>query len=44
MLRAGLAADMVILDRDPFADGPDTLLTTRVICTVVAGRVAHQIA
>ena len=44
MLRAGLAADMVILDRDPFADGPETLLTTRVMCTVVAGRVAHQIS
>ena len=42
-LRAGLAADMVILDRDPFADGADTLLTTRVLCTVVAGRVVHRI-
>jgi predicted amidohydrolase YtcJ len=42
MIRAGLAADLVVLDRDPFADGADTLLSTRVLCTVVAGAVAHS--
>ncbi|MCU1361834.1 MAG: hypothetical protein JWN99_3123 [Ilumatobacteraceae bacterium] len=42
MIRVGLAADLVVLDRNPFADGPDTLLSTRVVCTVVAGRVAHS--
>ena len=43
MLRAGLAADLVIMDRDPFAEGPDALLATRVMCTVVAGQVAHRV-
>jgi predicted amidohydrolase YtcJ len=42
MIRVGLAADLVVLDRDPFDEGADTLLTTRVQCTVVAGRVAHH--
>lgn len=43
VLRAGLAADLVVLDRDPFADGAATLLTTRVLCTVVAGRIAYEV-
>ncbi|MDN3494955.1 amidohydrolase [Planococcus sp. APC 4015] len=34
----GLAADIVVLDADPFADGPLSLLSARVISTVVAGR------
>ena len=38
MLRAGLAADIVVLDRDPFAAGPDELMHTRVTHTIVAGR------
>lgn len=37
MLRPGLAADFVVLDRDPFRDGPDSLLDTCVTRTVVAG-------
>jgi len=37
VLRAGAAADFVILDADPFRDGPETFLTTRVRTTVVAG-------
>ncbi len=41
MLRAGLAADLVVLDRDPFRDGPETLLTARVVRTVVDGRTVH---
>jgi predicted amidohydrolase YtcJ len=36
-LRAGLAADFVVLAGDPFRDGPATLLTTAVVRTVVAG-------
>lgn len=36
-LRAGLAADFVVLDTDPFAVGEDALLTARVTHTVVAG-------
>ena len=38
MLRAGLAADIVVLDRDPFALGPDALLPARVVRTMVGGR------
>lgn len=41
-LAAGLAADFVVLDTDPFAQGPDSLLTARVARTVVAGRVRHD--
>jgi predicted amidohydrolase YtcJ len=42
MLRSGLAADLVVLDGDPFVYGPDSLLSTRVVCTVVAGRIRYQ--
>ena len=38
MLRPGLAADLVILDSNPFRDGNQTLLTTRVVRTVVGGQ------
>jgi len=38
MLRPGLAADLVILDSNPFRDGTQTLLTTRVVRTVVGGQ------
>lgn len=41
-LRAGLAADFVVLDRDPFTLGPDSLLQTRVVTTVVAGEVVFR--
>ena len=41
-LRAGLAADLVVLDRNPFAEGPDSLLHTRVVTTVVDGNVVHR--
>ena len=34
MIRVGLAADLVVLDRDPFADGADALLSTRRRCAL----------
>ena len=37
MLRPGLLADVILLDRDPFALGPLALLDTAVVETVVAG-------
>lgn len=40
-LVAGLAADFIVLDTDPFALGNDTLLTARVTRTVVGGQVRH---
>ena len=41
MLRAGLLADLIVLDRDPF-DGPaESLLTARVVRTVSGGRTVH---
>lgn len=41
-LAAGLAADFVVLDADPFVAGPDSLLTTRIAKTVIAGQVRHS--
>jgi predicted amidohydrolase YtcJ len=41
MLRAGLAADFVVLDRNPFELGAPSLLDTRVTRTVVAGVTAY---
>jgi predicted amidohydrolase YtcJ len=41
-LRAGLAADFVVLDRNPFALGPDSLLQTQVLTTVVGGEVVFR--
>lgn len=40
-MRAGLAADLVILDRDPLADGPNSLLQARVLRTIIGGRTVH---
>jgi hypothetical protein len=37
MLRAGLAADVVVLDGDPFRDGAPALLQTGVSHTFVGG-------
>jgi predicted amidohydrolase YtcJ len=36
-LTGGLAADFVVLDRDPFAEGPASLLATNVLRTFVGG-------
>ncbi|WP_410599546.1 amidohydrolase [Amycolatopsis sp. lyj-90] len=36
-LAPGLAADFVVLDHDPFAEGADSLLRTKIRLTVVAG-------
>lgn len=41
-LEAGLAADFAVVDADPFADGPEVLLTARVVRTVVAGATVHE--
>jgi predicted amidohydrolase YtcJ len=41
-LRPGLYADFIVLDRDPFADGPEALLTARVVRTVLGGRTVHM--
>lgn len=37
----GYAADVVVLDVDPFAEGPTSLLTAQVVETVVAGRTRY---
>jgi predicted amidohydrolase YtcJ len=41
-LRVGLAADFVVLDRNPFELGAPSLLETEVVRTVVAGVTAYQ--
>lgn len=38
----GAAADFAVLDTDPFAAGPEALLSARVVTTVVAGRIAYE--
>ncbi|UDY22955.1 amidohydrolase [Nocardioides sp. Kera G14] len=37
-LESGLSADFIVLDRDPFQEGVESLLEARVTTTVVAGR------
>ncbi|MDQ7877185.1 amidohydrolase [Microbacterium sp. QXD-8] len=41
-LEAGLAADFAIVDADPFAAGPESLLAARIVRTVVAGETVHD--
>lgn len=41
-LAEGLYADFIVLDRDIFAGPPEVLLETRVLRTVVGGRVIHR--
>lgn len=41
-LRAGLAADFVVLDRDVFTGPPEVLLEARVARTVVGGETVHS--
>ena len=41
VLQPGACADLVVIDDDPFAAGPEALLTARVRRTVVGGRVVH---
>ena len=41
-LAPGLVADFIVLDRDPFTLGPDSLLDTRVLTTFIDGKVAYQ--
>jgi predicted amidohydrolase YtcJ len=41
-LAPGLLADLVVLERNPFAAGPAALKDARVILTIVGGRVVHQ--
>ncbi|TPW74163.1 amidohydrolase [Schumannella soli] len=38
----GFAADLIVLDRDPFVEGPDSLLEARVVETIVAGRTRYR--
>jgi predicted amidohydrolase YtcJ len=42
MLRAGLAADFVVVDRDPLGADPGELLNTNVVRTVVGGRTVFE--
>ncbi|RZU62305.1 amidohydrolase [Zhihengliuella halotolerans] len=38
MIAAGYHADFAVLDADPFTDGPQSLLTSRIVSTFVGGR------
>jgi predicted amidohydrolase YtcJ len=41
VLRPGACADLVVIDDDPFAHGPDALLRAQIRRTVVGGRTVH---
>ncbi|MGW5686867.1 amidohydrolase [Nonomuraea sp. NPDC003754] len=41
-VEAGKDADLVVLDRDPFAGPPEEIGATRVVRTYVQGRLVHQ--
>ncbi len=41
VLRAGSFADLVVLDRDPFAAEPESLLSARVVLTISNGRTVY---
>lgn len=41
-IAVGQAADFAVLDTDPFAEGNGSLLTARVVRTVIAGRTVHE--
>jgi predicted amidohydrolase YtcJ len=41
VLKAGLAADIVVVDRDFFAEGPDSLLKTNVALTMMGGEIVY---
>jgi hypothetical protein len=41
-LEPGRDADLVVLDRDPVTEDPESVLATRVLVTVVAGEVVHR--
>jgi len=42
ILRAGLLADIVLIDRDLFAESPANLAQARVMKTIVGGRVVYE--
>jgi hypothetical protein len=42
MLKPGYLADLIVLDRDPFAIPPAELHTLRVLMTVVDGKVVFE--
>ena len=44
VLRAGACADLVVIDDDPFTNGPDALLSARVRRTVLGGRTVHTLS
>ena len=42
MLRPGLAADLVVLDRDVLSGGPSSLLDANVLLTMMNGQIVHS--
>jgi predicted amidohydrolase YtcJ len=43
VLKPGLAADIVVLDRDFFAQGPASLLKTSVQLTMMNGEIVYSV-
>lgn len=42
-LETGKLADLVVIDRDPFAEGTEALLDAKVLRTVVGGRAVYEV-
>jgi len=42
VLSPGRLADLAVIDRNPFTDGPESLLEARVLRTVAGGITTHQ--
>ena len=41
MIAVGRDADLVVLDRDLLAEEPSAIVASRVVATIVAGRIVH---
>ena len=41
-IEPGMRADLIVLDRNPFAGPANEIATTRVTMTLAAGRVVHD--
>jgi predicted amidohydrolase YtcJ len=41
-IAAGKSADLILLDRDVLTDSPEDMRETKVLWTIVAGKIVYQ--